>query len=259
VWMVTAAAYRGQVVWRLSPEKWLYLMAMTVREFTIPLLIIAGGGFWVLWDRFRAFAVGCALAILISIQFLTMYDVTNVFAYLLPAYALIAVMLAIGTFAIMDRMLVQPGRGQVAIVLSLLFFTWVAVNAAVRLPTVSLRDNRDAQAYITSAADVIPRGAFIFSATDQTTFALWYAQAVLYPEKGWMVIEARMLDQQWYRETLARFNPSIVVETWALPLPALIDRLKANGAPVYTTFDPNQYAIEGVPVALFYRISRGAE
>lgn len=257
IWMVTAAAYRGQIVLRLSLEKWLYLISMTAQQFSIPIILIAAGGFWVLWERYRTFALGSALAIIFSIQFLTMYDVTNVFAYLLPAYALISVMLAVGTFAMVDRVLVQitTDRQRLALGLSTLVLGWLVLNTGIRVPSVSLRENQDAQNYITGSVEVIPRGAFIFSATDQTTFALWYAQAVQHPEKQWMVIEARMLDQKWYRETLARFNPSIASDSWSLPLPDLIARLYATGSPIYTTFDPNEYAISGTPAPPFYVVS----
>ena len=243
LWMVSAAAYRNQIVWRFSLEKWAFLISWIATQFSLPVLLIAIYGFWAIWDRRRAVAIGIATAFLLNCQFLTMYDVTNVFAYLLPALMLLAICFAVAISAWVARL----GWS-----VPLAVLCWCMLLVAHNSPQVSLKDDHAAQAYIDQAMNVVPAGAFIFSGTDRTTFALWYAQAVQSPEKRLMVIEARMLYLDWYRNTLARFNPNVASDWWALPLTDLIDRLVERGIPVYCTFDPARYGISARAAGSLY-------
>lgn len=92
-------------------------------------------------------------------------------------------------------------------VLALLLLT------GIRFPVYSLRQDRQAEQFVTGAAAVLEPGSLVFSSADAETFALWYGAwgsgELLAAAPGTAFINVALYQFDWYRRLMADLYPEL--------------------------------------------------
>jgi hypothetical protein len=216
-WLVSGGGYRDMafglpgafVLGRV--QSW---AALLIRQFGWLGLAAAAYGLFMAPARgVRVKAVTGWLALSFSI-FAIGYNTADSYAYLLPAFAAAATWLGLGAAAGLDaaarlrpasarRLARLAGAGGLAAALML--------NAAAQWPRVDASRSVEAERYGRAVLADAPPAALIFTHGDRDTFALWYLHIALTERPDVAVIVEPLLGFPWYRDSLRRHNPGLVV------------------------------------------------
>jgi hypothetical protein len=150
--------------------------------------------------------------------------------YLLPATYAASMLAGVGLGAILavTRARSRAVAGGVALL--------VLAATLLRLPTTfaavdASQDQREPQ-FWHLVLNTVTEGALVVSEHDETTFALWYHQA-LGDRPDLVVVDARLLTHAWYRAHLARQHPDLDAQA------IRPGGLTALGRPIFVVrFDP---------------------
>ncbi len=249
LWVVTGAPYRTSLQWGIFPERIAFLAQMILKDFTLPGILLSVYGFWTLWDTRRAIALAMLVAVLANIQFVTMYYVTGTFPYLLTTCLFLAICFGVGLLSVIESLTKALPRIGAFVPISICLVVSVVIGYATlgNYAGQSLRNNVEADVFAQRVMDALPQNAIVFSETDSTTFALWYGQAVSRRRTDVAVIDTRMFNQVWYRETLARFYayPTLIRDIFSQPFQTLFSRFADQGVAVFTVFEPEKLGVRG--------------
>jgi hypothetical protein len=203
----------------------------TVTQFMPWGLAIALLGLWQLDRRRRDWWGATALIWLAFTIYATGYNSTDSDAYLLPAFAVMALWLAEGVAALLER--VRRPTWLAATATIALALALVAVPACVRLVEAeSSSRHPEADAFWRSALREAEPNAVILTAGDARTFALWYAIYGLKERPDVAVVNANLYGFEWYRRTLAETHPDLLPSEDGAGIERLIARLIVE-RPVY--------------------------
>ena len=157
-----------------------------------------------LWQTGRWLCLYLVALVLSSFALTIYYPVLDNDVYLLSAVYSLCLFLGIGT-ARLDAML----RGRVARYALVGCLTLLCGGSVLQhFPELNRRGDFTATSFAQEALNPLPERAVVLSDQDETTFALWYEQA-LGMRKDILVIDTRLLFYAWYRQHLLAEYPDI--------------------------------------------------
>ena len=209
--LVTAASYRpfigapGIAAWFLHLG---HSLARLGQDLTWAGVGLAGLGGYTLWQFHRA-----ALAYLLSLAGLTLlfqtnyYAVINNFVYLLPVLYGLTLLAGLGAAWLLTRAARQIGQaGAILLGVGLLVaLGWRGVNLA---PLLDASGDQSAALFGQRTLSALPSAALVISERDETTFSLWYRQA-LGERPDVVVVDNRLLAYDWYQRHLRQRYPDL--------------------------------------------------
>jgi hypothetical protein len=262
-WLVSARLYRQFVFalpWKYIPGRvsaWLTLLAQQLGWGGLFLGLI---GLWLWWNEDRVFCGFLAIFVLISSIYAISYNTTDSYVYLIPSFLVMALWLAKGVHCVLIALKELFVRIARTVKPSFTFFL-LSSFAFLLLPLSSLASNyraldlssdQTASDYGAGVLGALPANAIIIADTDPHTFALWYFHYAEGVRVDVAVLNATLLQYDWYREGIKRVYPHLAIPSPGSevmsPVVALIDS-NIRSYPTYLT-DPNPQ------VEAHYRLSR---
>lgn len=146
--------------------------------------------------------------IILHIAFAATYAAENSQVYLIPAFALWAVVLGLG-FSWLTANLPRNYRAITGLALILLAISVPLISLVANYNQLDLSRDRHADEWAKSRLETAPPDAVLVSYNDAATFALWYGQYVKNYRPDVAVVEGRLLATNWYRQNLARLYPNL--------------------------------------------------
>ena len=220
-WVVSGAPYRIYL-FAVSPSQWLGRLAamgqVLIEQFTVVGLLASLGGLAV-WDhgqpRLRTLALIWAVPVSI---YATGYRTADSYIYLIPVVWLLCLTLAQGlasAAAAMEQAAKRPLLARAApLGMSLAMILFVVGMAAIRLPSISLRQDDKALTFLAQVAQEVTPGSVIITTADAETFALWYAawanDRTLDPALPEVfLLNSSLVQFGWYRELVQDLYPAL--------------------------------------------------
>jgi hypothetical protein len=158
------------------------------------------------------------------------YDTADSYVYLLPAFLVGTLWLALGVASAWGALEARPALRRLLPLVLVLAVAWLGV---VNYRAQNLRADTEAERWLAAVEAQTPRGALLISQGDAHTFALDYAQWALGGRLDLVVVNGELWAYPWYRSQLQRRYPGI-----DLPRQGTLDALvQARLAlqPVYLT------------------------
>jgi len=251
-WLVSARLYREFIFalpWKYIPARVSAWSALLIQQFGWwgPFLGLTGLWFW--WSEDRILCGFLAIFVLISSIYAIGYNTTDSYVYLIPSLLVMALWLGKGVHCVLVA-LREFLCGIVRAVSSSSAFFLLSSCAFLLLPLFSLVSNysaldlssdKTASDYGLGVLRTLPANAIIITDTDAHTFALWYFHYAERIRPDVAVLNATLLQYDWYREGIRRLYPQLAVPSpgseLVSPVVALIDS-NIGSYPTYLT-DPN--------------------
>lgn len=235
-WLVSGAAYRGYLFSAPSSTILSRIAAWAntlTTQYTPVGLAIALLGLSH-WDRHQSDLRNFSLLWIIPVSIYSInYYTRDSAIYLLPVVWLIALWLGVGYALILQwlieegprlrqRLRLQPQEAsfaswsfeQVAPVLAIVALAGLIGITSWRWSTQSLRQDRQADQFITGVLTVVDTDSIIVSSADAETFALWYAAwgdgVLLQRAPDVVLINYALYQFSWYRRLVATLYPDVV-------------------------------------------------
>ncbi len=237
-WMLSAAPYRHyafSLPLRYLPTRLLAGATLWLQQFGPLGLACVLVGAWHLWQIGRRPAVALLLYFALNAGYAIGYNTTDSYVYLIPAYLVSALWMAMGLCWIGDQIAPQ-GRRRRGWAVALLAVALLAIPGAnwwQNHRTMDLRADVAAQTYAATTFQSVEQNALILGDEDKHVFALWYYRYVETDRSDTTVLAEGLLAFPWYRETLRHNGEQI---QW--PGPAnLPEFVEANlpDRPIYVT------------------------
>lgn len=216
-WLVSGAAYRGYLFAASSETAlsriaaWAYTVT---RQYTPVGLAIALVGLAV-WDRAQPVLRNFSILWVVPVSIYTIgYYTRDSEIYLLPVAWLMALWIALGLQECAAWVKARWGQRWATPFLVALVLGGLAVQGAVRLPALSVRNDQAARDFLRGAVNVLEPGSIVISLADAQTFALWYGAwgsgELLQAAPGTALINYSLYQFDWYRRLMRALYPDIV-------------------------------------------------
>jgi hypothetical protein len=262
-WLVSARLYRQFVFalpWKYIPARVSAWSALLIQQCGWWGLFLGLIGLWFWWNEDRIFCVLFAIFVLISSIYAIGYNTTDSYIYLIPSFFVMTLWLGKGVHCVLIALRELFVRIARTVKPSLTFFL-LSSCAFLLLPFSSLANNygalnlntdQTASGYGAGVLGALPANAIVIADTDPHTFALWYFHYAEEVRADVAVLNATLLQYDWYREGIKRLYPHLAIPNLGSevmsPVVALIDS-NIGKYPIYLT-DPNPQ------VEAHYRLSR---
>jgi hypothetical protein len=269
--LVSAQPYHPYFLRGLDVGTWSARLAQSVVHSAVELgwpvaALALVGGIW-LWHRDRALVLYAAYLFVAAVLLRASYPVDNDFVYLMPGLAGMALLAGPGAAWLLSEVPAQLGaldgggpRPNAARRVAMPPPRWGSALAegsvacvmvlAVLWPVPAYRRELDAShddsalRYARSTLNGLPSRALVVSDYDESTFSLWYAQA-LGQRRDVVVVDSRLLFFDWYQDNLAQRYPDLY-------LPAVRPGgITALGRPVFVAAWRPPSSLAGEPFTAF--------
>jgi len=263
-WLVSGRIYQG-LVFGVSlsslPGRLSAWVAEALRQFGGPWgALLAFTGLWRFDLRDHPWWRLTGLVALAYSVYAIGYKTADSYVYLIPVWAAGALWLAEGLRAVIGRVMsVQRGRQAVQLAVVVALAALPLASVLRYWDEMDLRGDQQAREFVEAVLAQAEPGAVILTATDEPTFALWYALYGLGRRPDLIPLNVNLYVYPWYQETLAAWHPALVEITGNPHLPWLGELLQRVVAlrPVYRAEPLNlilpgyQEQAEGVLVRLW--------
>jgi len=262
-WLVTARLYRHFVFalpWKYILARVSAWSALLVQQFGWWGLFLGLIGLWFWWNKDRTFCGFSVVFVVSSSIYAIGYNTTDSYVYLIPSFLIMALWLGKGVHCVLIALRELFVRTARTVKPSSTFFL-LSSCAFLLLPLSSLANNygalnlnsdQTASDYGAGVLGALPANAIIIADTDPHTFALWYFHYAEGVRADVAVLNATLLQYDWYREGIRRLYPHLAIPNLGSKLmsPA-VELIGSNIGkyPIYLT-DPNPQ------VEAYYRLSR---
>lgn len=244
IWVVTGQLYHGYALALATaaiPERltgWVTLLGDQFGWWGLGLVLL---GAWCSWQRHRLglWAV-LAWGLLATIVFF-FYDVTDSYIPLLPLLLPMAIAWGLGTGTLLE---IAARRGAAWRRLATISVVLLPIGSlALHWQASDLSHDWSGEQYVTDALAAADRDALVMTYSDQSTFALWYGLYARRERPDVAVVNTPLLAFDWYRDTLCRLYPDLVIppaSTTGDPVLALIEQ-NLDRRPVYIADPPESW------------------
>ncbi|MCB9108674.1 MAG: DUF2723 domain-containing protein [Anaerolineales bacterium] len=218
-WAVVTAAQYHQYLGLLGPADWLSRLYDSANQLQQGLswsgLALAALGGYVLWGKHR-FALAYLLILIgLTTLFRIVYPAIGNVVYLLPTVACLTVLIGVGVAWLLANINAQVGPAGLAVVgFSILLTLGIRVNLLI--PQFDLSREHEAVRFGQATLAELPPQAVVLSEQDETTFSLWYQQA-LGRRPDVVVVDTRLLQFDWYQRQLILRYPDLTFTTGTSP------------------------------------------
>jgi len=234
-WTVVTAAQYHQYLALLGPGEWFNRLFDGIIQIGQQLswaglgLTLLGG--YTLWRYDRA-VTGYLLSLIgLTILFRTSYPVMGNIVYLIPALYGMALLTGIGTAWLLNLARRQIGI-KAAATLGLGLLVVFSLRVTVIAPSLDISTDDSAARFGERVLNSLPPDALLISERDETTFSLWYRQA-LGERSDVVVVDRRLLAYDWYQRHLIQHYPDL--------------DSKAIGSDGFMAQSRPVYVLEGLP------------
>lgn len=212
-WMVVTATLYHDYLSLLEPADWLGRLVSSASYVQQSLswsgLGLAALGGVLLWFRDRLFLAYLLSLAGLTLAFRVVYPAVGNPVYLLPVLACLSLLIGLGVGWLLNKVQDWTGVGGLAVVgFSLLLA--LGIRAISLAPQFDLSEDRQAAQFGQSTLKKLPPHAIVLSDQDDTTFSLWYRQA-LKQRRDVVVIDKRLLYFDWYRHHLHHHYPDLTL------------------------------------------------
>jgi hypothetical protein len=225
LWLVSGKLYTGYLFNFAPDEVFLRLQAaaqLLLEQFTLPgLLLGLVGAFSRPW---RGLASASLWVFCVSVLFTSLYGSYDSTLYLLPAWIVFSIWLALGVENLAQQL---PRRIPQAALPAILLAALLA-RAPFLLPKVDAAHDTRAEAFGARFVQTVPAGALVFASQDPEIFALEYFHHALGQRPDVVIINEGLLPFDWYLNTLRDTYPALNLPT--VRPPAAFDFSAANPA-----------------------------
>jgi hypothetical protein len=220
--VVTSAEYR-YVVGMIGPIDWLVRAREGIfhlgQNLLVPGIALALFACKSLWSVFRSEILYLVSLILLTLVVRAMYPAEGNLVYLIPAVYAGAMLAGLGLMRTMDLIL-SRFRPALAWLVAAGAISFAISSAGLTVGRVDASGDWTALLVAERLLDEAPSRALLVSRSDETTFALWYAQAMGH-RPDIVVVDQRLLIRAWYREQLGRRHPELILNAARLQVAAL--------------------------------------
>jgi hypothetical protein len=214
-WAVVTAAQYHQYAALLTPGEWFERLFDSLFQLKQALswagLGLAGLGGYFLWRGHRAILTYLLSLAGLTLLFQISYPVIGNIVYLLPVVYSLALLAGLGAASLlaMAQSHLEPYLGRSGVVLlGFSFLITLGVRAVMIAPQLDLSHADQAAHFGQQIFATLPPEAIVVSNRDETTFSLWYRQA-LGERPDVVVIDKRLLAYEWYRHHLEQRHPNL--------------------------------------------------
>ncbi len=171
--------------------------------------------------------------LILHLGFAAGYAADNSQLYLLPAFQLWAIMLGVGLVWGVNQLPAAKWVGILGLVALLII---PGLSLVANYAKLNLNGQHEAESWASSTLQTAPEKAVLVSYHDSTTFALWYAQSVKKYRPEVAIIDARLLEKEWYRRNLKALYPDLKLADGSGNLAEII-----SNRPLITVTEPASY------------------
>jgi hypothetical protein len=232
-WAVVTAAQYHQYTTLLTPGEWFERLFASLFQLKQALswagLGLAGLGGYCLWRSHQAILIYLLSLTGLTLLFQISYPVVGNIVYLLPVVYSLALLAGLGAASLLAMAqsqmepLLGPRLGRSGVMLlGFSFLITLGVRAVVTAPQLDLSHDDQAARFGQQIFAALPPEAIVVSNRDETTFSLWYRQA-LGERPDVVVIDKRLLAYEWYQHHLEQRHPNL----------DLANGLSSSSQPVY--------------------------
>jgi hypothetical protein len=218
-WAVVTAAQYHQYSALLTPDEWFERLFDSLFQLKQALswagLGLAGLGGYFLWRGHRAILTYLLSLTGLTLLFQISYPVIGNIVYLLPVVYSLALLAGLGAASLlaMAQSHLGPHLGRSGVVLlGFSFLITLGVRAMIIAPQLDLSHADQAAHFGQQIFATLPPEAIVVSNRDETTFTLWYRQA-LGERPDVVVIDKRLLAYEWYQHHLEQRHPNLDLST----------------------------------------------
>jgi hypothetical protein len=238
-WMISGSIYRDYAFGlapSLLPGRIATWADFFLSQYTVIGLWLGIAGLYTLWLRWRVLAATSAAGVVLVSLYAIGYSTPDSFLYLIPAFLVFAVWIAVGLTWLVHELLRLS-----ALASRPRHLVWLAgaalAAAAIAIPgfslysnagTLNLRDDRAARDFVAAAFGTAGPGSVILAADSQRVFSLWYQAYVAQPEADVLVVSLPHLQFDWYWRDLHRQFADRVPPEPPAGFDARIDRVIAH-------------------------------
>ena len=200
-WLIMGEAYRGLLdgALLLSLSRWGSSASLLIDQFgIIGLGVVLVGS---LFSSERRWSLLWLVAT--SLIFAAMYNTSDSYLYLLPAFLACAIWLGEGLKVVLRA---NKNLRTISMVLCLLAIFW---NMIPTMKRVDASQDHRADEFMVKVLQNVPLNAIIVTSDDRDTFALWYAREALGVRRDVMLVVERLLQFEWYRQSLKWTYPDL--------------------------------------------------
>jgi hypothetical protein len=245
---VTGSAY-GELLLAGGPADVLrrlaFAFAQVPTQYGWPASVCLLTGAWTLATHNRPLGAFAAILAGENILFAALYPARDSEAYLLPAYVMGSIAVGVGLADVLREL--QRATRNLApllsenpwLVSSGLAVLLVGSQVQTNFARVDLSRDTLARDYALAVLHSVDSGAVILTNRDATTFSLWYAWQALNQRPDVVVVDERLLDWEWYRESIDLTYPGLHLVDPTSVAEDELQRGQAAGRPVYRARVPD--------------------
>ncbi|CAN5618061.1 DUF2723 domain-containing protein [soil metagenome] len=216
-WLISGAAYRSYLFSAPSSTmlsrvaSWAYTLTNQYTVVGLGLALIGLNQ----WDRNKPDLRNLSLLWVVPISIYAIgYYTRDSDIYLLPVGWMMALWLATGLADAHNWLQIRWSARSMPTIAAIVLAMGLLVLGIIRLPMLSLRQDREARQFLDSSIAVLPPNSIVISREDNDTFALWYGAwasgELLHQTPNVVLINDSLYQFPWYQRLITALYPDVV-------------------------------------------------
>lgn len=253
-WMISGTIYRPYAFGISSeylPGRISTIAEMLFTQFTVIGTVIGIAGLTAIWSYSREFVIASVASVLTIAVYAVAYDTVDSFIYLISAFMLFSLWLAVGTAILGQGVRRFAGRMVRLAAFQKQLYVGAFVVVALVVPVwsvatgwgvLNLASSDEPKSY--AEATIARAAGGVVLAEEPELFALVYEAQVGSPELDVMVVGPVMLQHDWYWDQLVQYYPERMPSERPDTLLRRLEWVVAESlgvVPIFTTHDDRSY------------------
>lgn len=210
-WLVSGKLYQDQLfvlTFSSALERSRAAASLLIEQFGVLGLTIGLIGLIVFYNSSRLYRNTIWTVIAFSV-FAVVYDTSDSFLYLIPAFLCFAIWIGLGLNGLMDMTAQRFPKAGSAI--GLMFILYLFVLAGTHWPQVDASHDARAERFGRQVLTQSPANAIVFAKGDEAIFTMWYFHYALGERPDLVIVATDLLHFDWYQESLHFNYPNLVL------------------------------------------------